>query len=130
MTAQPGFSPSRNSAETERKKGRMEQVVERLANGLGNGIGFLAESGALFVLFGILWVAFGVALISSQGSLDDAWQWILSLPLLVEGLVWLLFLPVMLGMWIWRTSGPLVLRLLLVAGLAGWTMLMFPKPWK
>ena len=108
----------------------MEQVIERLASGLGNSVAFLANSGVLFVLFAILWIAFGVALVWSQGSLEAAWQWIRGLPLIVEGVVWLLFLPVMLGMWIWKTTGSLILRLVLVAGLAGWTLLVFPKPWK
>jgi len=36
----------------------------------------------------------------------------------------------MLGLWIWETSWPFVLRVVLVAGLAGWNLLIFPKPWR
>lgn len=105
-------------------------LIDRLANGLGNGIGLLVNSGILFVLFALLWLAFGAALVWNQGSIDAVWTWISDLPWLIEGVVWLLFLPVMLGMWIWQTSWPLILRLVLIAGLAGWTLLVFPKPWK
>ena len=111
-----------------RRKGRMEQATETLGSGLGTGVGWLAENGILFAIFAIIWVAFGAALIWSQGSLDQAWQAIRDLPLIVQVVVWVLFLPVMLGLWVWETSWPIVVRLVLVVGLAGWNLLMFlPK---
>jgi hypothetical protein len=103
----------------------MEQVIESLATGLGGGIGRLAESGILFAAFALIWVAFGLALVLSQGSLDQAWAAIRDLPLIVQALVWLLFLPVMLGLWIWESGWPIVVRLVLVAGIAGWNLLVF-----
>jgi hypothetical protein len=106
----------------------MEQVIESLASGLGNGVGWLAESGVLFVVFAIIWVAFAVGLIWSQGSIDQAWATIRALPLIVQIVVWVLFLPVMVGLWVWETTWPLVLRLIVVAGIAGWNLLIFlPK---
>jgi hypothetical protein len=109
-------------------KDRMDGVIETLASGLGNGIGWMAEHGILFVVFAALWVAFGAALIWSQGSLDQAWATIRGLPLIVQLGVWLLFLPVMAGLWIWETAWPLLLRVLVIAGLAGWNLLVFlPK---
>lgn len=108
-----------------RRKGPMERVIEGTASGLGNGIGFLAESGVLFVIFAILWIAFGVGLIWSQGSIDAAWQAVRGLPLLAQLAVWLLFLPVMAGLWIWETTWPMVVRLILVLGIAGWNLLIF-----
>jgi hypothetical protein len=106
----------------------MERVIETLATGVGNGVGWMAESGVLFVVFAIIWVGFGAALIFSQGSLDQAWATIRSLPLLVQVFAWLLFLPAMIGLWVWETSWPMLLRLALVVGLAGWTLLIFlPK---
>ena len=109
-------------------KGRMDGVIETLASGLGNGIGWMAEHGILFVVFAALWVAFGAALIWSQGSLDQAWATIRGLPLIVQLGVWLLFLPVMAGLWVWETAWPLLLRVLVIAGLAGWNLLVFlPK---
>ena len=110
------------------RKGVVEKAIETVASGLGNGAGFLASSGIAFVIFGLLWVAFAVGLIWSQGSVDAGWEWLRGLPWIAQGVVWLLFLPVTAGLWIWETSWPLVLRLVLVAGLAGWSLLIFfPK---
>ena len=108
----------------------MEQIIDTLATGLGNAVGSLASSGLLFVLFAVIWLAFAAAVVWSQGSLDETWQRVRDLPLLVQAAAWLLLLPVMAGLWVWETTWPLVVRLLLVTGLAGWTLLIFPKPWK
>jgi ABC-type amino acid transport system permease subunit len=106
----------------------MERVIETLASGLGNSVAWMVESGVLFAVFAIVWVAFGAALIASQGSIDQAWQAIRGLPLIVQIVVWVLFLPVVIGLWVWETSWPLVVRLVLVVGVAGWNLLMFlPK---
>ena len=78
----------------------MERLIEAVASGIGNTIGFAAESGILFAAFALLWIAFGVALVWSQGSLDAAWAWVRSLPLVGQGFAWILFLPVMAGLWI------------------------------
>jgi hypothetical protein len=106
----------------------MEQVIETLASGMGNGVAWMAESGVLFAVFAFIWVAFAAGLIWSQGSIDQAWATIRALPLVVQIVVWVLFLPVMVGLWVWETTWPLVLRLILVAGIAGWNLFMFlPK---
>ncbi|MEO7295575.1 MAG: hypothetical protein ABIZ57_05495 [Candidatus Limnocylindria bacterium] len=107
------------------RKNAMEQIMETLASGMGNSIGFLAETGLLFVIFALIWLAFGAALLFSQGSLDAAWQTIRGLPLLVQLIAWLLFLPVMIGLWVWETTWPLILRLFVVLGIAGWNLLIF-----
>ena len=125
-----GDAPQRSDSPTERKKSRVEQAIERVTSGLGDFVGFLADSGILFVVFALIWLAFGVALIWSQGSLDAAWQWVRDQPWPIEGLIWVLFLPVMAGLWIWETSWSLIVRLVLVIGLAGWTLLVMPRPWK
>jgi hypothetical protein len=106
----------------------MEGLIEALASGLGNGIGWMAEHGVLFLVFAAIWIAFGAALVWSQGSLDQAWTWIRGLPLLVQILAWLLFLPVMAGLWVWETTWPVLVRVVLILGLAGWNLLVFlPK---
>ena len=106
----------------------MERIIETLANGLGNSVAWMAETGILFVIFAVIWIAFAVGLIFSQGSVDQAWQTIRGLPLIVQIGVWVLFLPVMIGLWVWETSWPLILRLVLVVGVAGWNLFMFvPK---
>jgi len=104
----------------------MEQVIETLASGLGNGIGWMAEHYVLFGVFLVLWIAFGAGLVASQGSLDQAWATIRGLPLVVQIAVWILFLPVTAGLWVWEASGwNVVVRLVVVAGLAGWNLFMF-----
>lgn len=103
----------------------MEQVIEPLASGLGNSVAWMVEHGVLFVIFAFIWIAFAAGLIWSQGSVDQAWQSIRDLPLIVQIVVWVLFLPVMIGLWVWETSWPLIVRLVLVIGLAGWNLLMF-----
>ena len=45
-------------------------MIEAVASGIGNTIGFAAETGILFAAFALLWLAFGAALVWSQGSLD------------------------------------------------------------
>jgi hypothetical protein len=103
----------------------MDQVIEPIANGLGNSITWMVEHGILFGLFAIIWIAFAAGLIWSQGSVDQAWKAIRELPLIVQVIVWVLFLPVMIGLWIWETSWPLIVRLILVLGIAGWNLLVF-----
>jgi hypothetical protein len=111
-----------------RRKGRMEQVIETLASGLGNSVTWMVENGVLFGIFALIWIAFAAGLIWSQGSVDQAWASIRELPLIVQAVVWLLFLPVMIGLWIWETTWPLLVRLVLVIGIAGWNLLIFlPK---
>ena len=103
----------------------MERVIETVATGFGESVGWLATHGVLFLIFAVLWIAFGVALIWSQGSIDQAWQAVRGLPLVIELVVWVLFLPVMVGMWIWETTWPVAVRLVLILALAGWNLLVF-----
>ena len=125
-TARPGMSQESSEAgESIRRKGPMEQVIGTLASGMGNSVAWMAENGILFAIFAVIWVAFAAGLIFSQGSVDQAWQTIRDLPLIIQIVVWVLFLPVMIGLWIWETSWPLIVRLVLVIGVAGWNLLMF-----
>jgi hypothetical protein len=103
----------------------MEQVIETLASGMGNSVAWLTENGVLFAIFAVIWIAFAAGLIFSQGSVDQAWQTVRSLPLIVQIGVWVLFLPVMIGLWVWETSWPLIVRLVLVVGVAGWNLIIF-----
>jgi hypothetical protein len=125
-TAQPGMGRESTDSmdHVGNRRNPMEWLIETVASGMGNTIGFLAETGILFAIFAIMWAAFAVALIWSQGSLDAAWQWVRSLPLILQGIVWLLFLPAMVGLWIWETTWPLILRLVVVVGIAGWNLLV------
>ncbi|HET9416864.1 MAG TPA: hypothetical protein VFP30_04910, partial [Candidatus Limnocylindria bacterium] len=89
----PIVGPTRDDVEPQGKGTGRQPMIETLATGLGNGIGWLAESGILFAVFAVAWIAFGAALIASQGSLDGAWQFVRDLPLILQALVWILFLP-------------------------------------
>jgi hypothetical protein len=100
-------------------------LVDHTIVPIGDAIGWAATHGVLLLGFAALWVAFGAALVFSQGSLDDAWAALRGLPLLVQGVVALLFLPVVAGLWVWETSWPLIVRLVLVLGLGGWNILVF-----
>ena len=85
----------------------------------------LVSSGVALVLYGALWVGFGAALVANPAVLDDAWHSIAQLPLPVQAIVWLLLMPVMVALWVWGTDWPVVLRLVLIAGIAGWNLLVF-----
>jgi hypothetical protein len=81
-----------------------------------------------FLVFAAIWVAFAGAIVMSQGSLDQAWAWIRSLPPVLQVVLWLLFLPAVVGLWIWETTWPWVVRVVLVAGLGLATLYVFlPK---
>ncbi len=88
-------------------------------------IGWLASSGLLLVGFAALWLALGMALVVDPAALDAAWAWIGGLPLPLQAAAWLLFLPLMAGMWVWATDWPLVVRVVVIAGIAGWNLLVF-----
>ena len=79
-------------------------LVDRVIVPVTGVIPVIVDSGIGFVIFAIIWAAFGAALVISQGSIDAAWQWTRALPLVLQALVWLLFLPVMVGLWIWETA--------------------------
>jgi len=111
--------------EQRERRSAVDGVIDKLATGLGGSIGWMAEHGILFLLFAALWVAFGAAVVWSQGSLDEAWAAVRALPLVVQVVVWLLLLPVMAGLWAWETTWPLIVRLVVVLGIAGWNLLVF-----
>ncbi len=111
----------------------MDAVITTLVNltivPLTAPIPFMVSSGMLLVLFAGLWAAFGRALVTDRSALDAAWLRIRRLPLVAQALVWLLFLPPMAGLWIYRRPWRAAYRLTLIAGLAGWTLLVFlPNP--
>lgn len=95
------------------KDGRRVKRMDALGSVLG------------FVVFAALWVAFGYALVASQGSLDAAWEWLRGLPLVLQGLATFLLLPLVVALWVWETSWPLVLRVALVGGLAAFNLYTF-----
>ena len=103
----------------------MENLINSLGTGVGSSVSWLAANGVLFMVFAGIWIGFGFALVRSQGTLQRAWTRIRALPLVVQLVLCLLFLPVMAGLWIWVTTWPLVVRAVLVVGIAGWNLLVF-----
>lgn len=114
---------------SEGSKGPMEQVISGLVDGIlvpvTSAIPWLVSSGIAFVVFAAMWVALGAGIVWNQGGVDAAWAWMRDLPLVVQGVLWLLFLPVTAGLWVWETSWPIVVRLVVVIGLAGWSLMIF-----
>jgi nucleoside permease NupC len=78
-----------------------------------------------FSVLTLLWLAFAAALLFNRELLDITWQAFRGWPLIIQVVVGLLVLPVTAGLWIWQTSWPLILRLVLVAGLAWVTVYTF-----
>lgn len=74
------------------------------------------------------WVAFAVALVASQQTLDDVWTSVRDLPLALEGVVWLLGFPFLIGLAIWRASWDEAVRLTVIAVLAvAYTYMFVPR---
>ncbi len=107
----------------------MDRIIVALIDGIvvpvTGSIPFLASSGVLLAFFFAVWAAFGLALVRDRTDLDRAWLRFRRWPLVVQGLAWLLILPVLAGLWIWRRGWPIAARLTLIAGLAGWNLLVF-----
>ena len=107
----------------------MTAFVDHIVAPVTGAIVFAVENGLAFVIFALMWIGFGYAVVASQGSLDATWQWIRSLPLIIQGVVWLLFLPVVIALWVWETTWPIVMRVVVIGGLAWWSLLMFVPKW-
>lgn len=78
-----------------------------------------------FAVLSLLWLGFAAALLFNRDILDATWQVFRAWPLILQLFVGLLVLPVVLGLWIWQTSWPLLVRLVLVLGLAWVTVYTF-----
>jgi hypothetical protein len=78
-----------------------------------------------FAILTVLWLAFLAVMLFNRELLDTIWHAFRAWPLILQILVGLLVLPVAVGLWIWETSWPMVLRLVLVLGLAWATIYVF-----
>src|SRR5512132_566076 len=103
----------------------MDRLAEMLGTGVGYTVTWLVDNGILFGIFGLAWVAIGVALVRRKGTVDRAWAWLRSLPIVARAAVWLLFLPVMIGLWIWESTWPLIIRATLLLAIAAWNLMIF-----
>lgn len=66
----------------------------------------------------MLWVAFAVAAAAAPSALTQVWAFVNGLPLVARMVVWVVGLPWMVGIAVWHGSGPDLVRLGLLAGLA------------
>jgi len=85
----------------------------------------LVRTGLLFLGFAALWFAFFAALGLDPAVLASTWTAIGELPLPVAMLAWVLFLPLVAALWAWSTDWPVVVRLVLVVGIAAWNLVIF-----
>lgn len=105
--------------------GTMDRLVRWVVIPVTSAIPLLISSGILLIVFAALWLGFGAALASNPSALDDTLRSLGQTPLPVQGIAWLLFMPPLVGMSVWGTDWPLVVRLVLIAGIAGWNLLVF-----
>lgn len=105
--------------------GTIDRFVRAVVVPVTSVIPFLVSSGMLLVAFGALWALFGFGLVAQPAGIDNAWHSITALPLPVQAVAWLLFMPLMAGLWVWETDWQLAVRLVLIAGIAGWNLLVF-----
>jgi hypothetical protein len=83
---------------------------------------------ASFAIMAGGWVAFAVALVASQQTLDDLWTSVRDLPLVAEAVVWLLGFPFLVGLAIWQASWDEAVRLAAIAMVAGaYTYMFVPR---
>jgi hypothetical protein len=84
-----------------------------------------------YISFAIMaggWVAFLIALVGSQRTLDDAWTAVRDLPLALEAPAWLLGFPFLLGLAVWHAPWDQWLRLALIGVVAvGYTPIFLPR---
>jgi hypothetical protein len=101
--------------------GLLDWVVVPLAN----IVGFAVASGTALLLYVVLWIGLCMELVRDEGRLQRDWEHVRALPIAIQGMVWLLFFPVVLALWVWRSGWPTGVRHLVVACLAGWSLLIF-----
>jgi hypothetical protein len=74
------------------------------------------------------WAAFLVALIASPQALDQVWNAVGDLPLVLEGLAWLFGFPFLVGLAFWNASWDEAVRLVAIAVLAvSYTYMFRPR---
>ena len=83
----------------------------------------------IFTMVALFWMAFAGAVLFSQSSIHDVWQWFKDQNLLLQASLGFLFLPWVVGMWIWETSWPVIWRGLLAGGVA-WASIYAFFPWR
>lgn len=105
--------------------GGMDRFVRWVILPVTGVVPFLVRTGLLFAGFAVLWAGFLGAMLVNPSVLDAIRSTLEGLPLPVQAVAWLLFLPLTAGLWIWGTDWALLVRVVLVVGIAGWNLLVF-----
>lgn len=105
--------------------GGVDRLVRWVIIPVTGVIPVLVRTGLLFLAFAALWFGFFAALVVDPAILESARRTIEGMPLAVQLVTWVLFLPLLGGLWAWTTDWPLVVRVVLVVGIAGWNVVTF-----
>lgn len=105
--------------------GTIDRTIRWVVIPVTSVIPVLARTGILLAVFGAMWLALGFGLATNRGAVDHVWEVLTTLPLPLQAVAWLLFLPITAGLWVWATDWPEALRLVAIAGLATWNVLVF-----
>lgn len=105
--------------------GGVDRLVRWVILPVTGVIPVLVRTGILFLGFAALWFGFFAALVVDPAILESVRRTIEGLPVVLQLVTWVLFLPLMGGLSAWTTDWPLVVRVALVVGLAGWNLVMF-----
>ena len=104
--------------------GGMDRLATWVILPITGVIPVLVRTGLLLAGFAVLWAGFLVAMVVDPSILDTVRHTLESLPFLLQALAWLLFLPLTAALWVWGTDWALVVRIVLVVGIAGWNLLV------
>lgn len=81
-----------------------------------------------FAILSLLWLGFIAMMLINSNMLVVFWHTFRSWPIFFQIIVGFLTLPVVAGLWIWQTGWPVLLRVILVLGLAWVTVYtLFPR---
>lgn len=105
--------------------GTIDRAVRWVVVPVTGVIPVLVRTGILLALYAAMWLAFGIALALNRDAVSQAWQALGAWPLPLQAVAWLLFLPLTAALWVWGTDWPEALRIVVIAGLAGWNVLVF-----
>ncbi len=105
--------------------GTVDRAVRWVVVPVTSVIPVLVRTGILLAVYAGLWLVFAVGLAVDSDAVRQLSQGLTSLPLPIQAVAWLLFLPLTAGLWVWGTDWAEPLRLVVIAGLAGWNILVF-----
>ena len=104
--------------------GTIDRLVRWVIVPVTSLIPILVRTGLLFAVFAAGWVACFAALALRPELLVEAWQSLGAAPIAAQAAAWLLFLPLTAGVWVSQTDWPPLVSAGVMAGIAGWNLLV------